>query len=1054
MQHGLQAHGPDKEMDPPMANDEAKSRGKMSPGPPERILALGQETPDRPAIEHGGRTVSYGELRALVLRASSELRRLGADAGANAGEDPVGVAMTPSIELVATVLAIQCAGFPYLPLPLEESPASRRDAILADGEPWLVIGDETHSCLLPGSARVMLWKNLVDNTVPAETEAGAWPEDDDLGYLIYTSGSTGTPKGVEMRWGALANLIAWQACDARLGRAARTALFTPLTFDVSFQEMAGTLVTGGTLVVLDPALRRDPTSLARALGEERIERLYLPFVALQSLAEAASAVAVTPTTLVDVITAGEQLKVTPEIRRFFASIGGAALHNHYGPAETHVVTTHTLLGDPREWPELPPIGVPVTGVQVLALDEKGVEAAPGVPGELLLGGECLARGYRNLPDETQARFVPDPRPEGAGLLYRTGDVGRRTADGSYEWIGRSDDQVKVRGHRVELGEVESVLSRHEGVRQIVVAPRESGASRELIAYVQGEVDAEVAGQAASETLETWRGIWDRTYTESGASPEAASDPTFDTSGWNSSLTGEPIPVHHMREWVDSTVERILALKPRRVLEVGCGTGLLLHRIAPHCAHYAGLDYSQPMIDRLSETLAGQVGESSVSLSCAPAHNLAGEVDEPVDLVVMNSVLQHFPSPGYLLDVLEAAISIAAPGGRIFVGDITPHGFREAFFTWLEAPEGLVDGAERAALRERVQRRLALDRELTLDPAFFDLLGAALPRVSRVEVQARKGRKHNELTNFRYDVILHLDRAGEPVTRKDLSWVTLDADSQSTENLVELAGSGLCVRGVPNVRTRVPWQRMDELTGDAVDEERVFLDPDQIYEAAGRRGTALEIRPDRECRTFSVGPPGACAPNLVDPEAALGREALLRRLSAYASNPLRERTARDLFPRLRQFAEQQLPDYMRPAAYVLLDTFPRTSSGKVDRRRLPSPGHRRPELSTSYFAPRTDLEKATERVWREVLELDRIGIDDSFFELGGNSIGVVTLAARLGRVLGREVPVLAIFEHPTVRSFAARLERPARSTAGSRQGARGALTRDAYRHRRNRRVSRG
>ncbi|MEE4175805.1 MAG: amino acid adenylation domain-containing protein [Xanthomonadales bacterium] len=1035
----------------------------MRPGPLERILALGQEQSDRPAILQDGQTLSYGELRESVLRLSAGIHRRGSEAGVTAGHDPVAVALAPSIDLVTTVLAVLHSGFPYLPLPLETMPASRREAIVADGAPWLILADRAGRAFYGEQANVQGLSDLLADARAAAIEEGTGLATDELGYVIYTSGSTGTPKGVEMRWGALANLVSWQVTDARLGKAARTAMLTPLTFDVSFQEIMGTLMTGGTLVVLDPELRRDSVSLARTLQRESVERLFLPFVALQALAEAANSFAAAPTALADIVTAGEQLKVTPEIVQFFESLQGAALHNHYGPAETHVVTVHCLRGEPRRWPELPPIGTPITGVEVLVMDGQGAEAAPGEPGELFLGGACLARGYRNLPEETRARFVPDPRPGATGILYRTGDLGRRREDGVFEWIGRSDDQVKIRGHRVEPGEVESVLNRHEGVRQIAVVPRRSGASHELIAYIRGEVPGDVAGEAHAHALETWRGVWDRTYGEASPEratppdgvPEAVADPTFDTSGWNSSLTGERIPDAHMREWVDCTVERILAFEPRRVLEIGCGSGLLLHRVATHCEHYTGIDYSQAVIDQLSNTLDRQgVSAQAVSLVCAAAHEVADRIEDPVDLVVLNSVLQHFPSPAYLLDVLERAVAVTSPAGRIFIGDVTPRAFREAFFSWLEAPEAPVADTERAGVRERVQRRLSLDRELTLDPAFFDLLGAALPRVARVEVQVKRGRRRNELTDFRYDVTLHLD-AGDPVAvSEDMTWSALDEASRTPEGLIRLVRSGARIGGVPNERTRTPWQRADELAGITGEADQQAVDPNELFDAADRLGIPLALRPETGSRTLTVAPAGAGIPDTITGHGGEDRPALLRRLAVHASNPLRDRVARVLVPQLRAFAEQELPEYMRPATYVLLDAFPRTSSGKIDRRQLPAPGHRRPELATSYAAPRTQLENTLAGIWGDVLALERIGIDDSFFELGGNSIGVVTVAARLTGELGREVPIPMLFEHPTVRTLAARLEAPVTAPSSMERGARGARTRAAYRHRRNRRVARG
>jgi acyl carrier protein len=350
--------------------------------------------------------------------------------------------------------------------------------------------------------------------------------------------------------------------------------------------------------------------------------------------------------------------------------------------------------------------------------------------------------------------------------------------------------------------------------------------------------------------------------------------------------------------------------------------------------------------------------------------------------------------------------------------------------------------------------MALDRELTVDPPVFDLLGAHLPRVARVEVQARKGRERNELTDFRYDVILHLDDPGELSASVPTSWPALGEGDRSVDGVLKLVRAGTRINGVPNARTKTPWRRADELSDAVPASEETFLDPNDLFTAAERQGMALEIRPDTGSRTFSVGPLGSFALPPADDGDPADRQALLSRLSEHASNPLRDRAARELFPRLREFAARELPDYLRPSAYVLLEHFPRTASGKVDRRRLPSPDHQRPELSTPYAAPGSELEKTTERVWRDVLGLDRIGIDDSFFELGGNSLGVVTLAAKLGQELGREIPVVTLFEHPTVRAFAARLAAPAAPAAVVGRGVRGAQVRDAYRHQRNRRVARG
>jgi amino acid adenylation domain-containing protein len=303
---------------------------------------------------------------------------------------------------------------------------------------------------------------------------------ENLAYVIYTSGSTGRPKAVMMSHRAISNLVAFQlsSTNAKL----RTLQFASLNFDVSVQEMFTTWCVGATLVLVDEQTRRDPGALLRVVVEQQVERLFLPFVALQHLAEASEAEGIVPRDLREVITAGEQLKITPAIERLFEKLEGCHLDNHYGPTETHLATMWRLQGAAREWPRLPPIGGPIANVQVYVLDEHYRPVPPGVVGELYIGGEGLARGYFNRPDQTAERFIPNPFSIEAGQrLYRTGDLVRRFERGRLEYAGRSDRQVKVRGFRVEVGEIEATLKLHRDVRQAVVTDWDREDGRKLLA---------------------------------------------------------------------------------------------------------------------------------------------------------------------------------------------------------------------------------------------------------------------------------------------------------------------------------------------------------------------------------------------------------------------------------------------------------------------------------------------------------------------------------------------------------------------------------------------
>ncbi len=301
-------------------------------------------------------------------------------------------------------------------------------------------------------------------------------------YAIYTSGSTGKPKGVELTHAGLSNLIQWQSAQPGLRESSRTLQFASLSFDVSFQELFTTWAQGGTVVLVDEELRRDLPQLARFIATDSIERVYLPYAALQPLADSIATSGLNYS-VKDVIVAGEQLQVTPSIKQMFATLGGARLHNHYGPSETHVVTAFTLTDDPEQWMPLPPIGKPVTNTKVYVLDVNRAPLPVGVPGELYLGGVQVAKGYIHRPDLTTEKFIADPFMPGQ-RMYKTGDRVRFLPDGNLEYLGRTDDQLKWRGFRIEPGEIEAQLAEYATVQQASVLLREdTPGDKRLVAYL-------------------------------------------------------------------------------------------------------------------------------------------------------------------------------------------------------------------------------------------------------------------------------------------------------------------------------------------------------------------------------------------------------------------------------------------------------------------------------------------------------------------------------------------------------------------------------------------
>jgi amino acid adenylation domain-containing protein len=468
----------------PLSGDERRVLLEWGTGPAEHaadrcvhrsFAEQAVRAPDAVAVECGPDQVSYAELDRRSDRLARRLRRMGVRP-----EVRVGLLLDRSIELATAVLAVLKAGGAYLPLD-PAYPRERLAFMLDDARAPVLVTKQRWRDRLPVGAAGVLSLDAADDLPDGEGE-GPVAVPDNLAYVIYTSGSTGRPKGVMMTHRCLVNLLSWQLRDPTFAPGRRVLQFTSPSFDVSFQETFSTWLSGGTLVIAPDDVRADSARLDAFLREQRIGRLFLPYVALRHLAEAAAGGA--PDSLREVITAGEQLRVTPGLATLFGVPGAPTLENQYGPSESHVVTAFTLGGVPTGWPALPPIGRPIANACAYVLGASLRLLPMGVPGELYLGGVSLGRGYLGHADLTAERFVPDPFGPPGSRMYRTGDRARWRADGELEFLGRVDQQVKIRGFRVEPGEVEAALREHPTVRDAAVAAWEQEAGdRRLVAYV-------------------------------------------------------------------------------------------------------------------------------------------------------------------------------------------------------------------------------------------------------------------------------------------------------------------------------------------------------------------------------------------------------------------------------------------------------------------------------------------------------------------------------------------------------------------------------------------
>jgi len=443
-----------------------------------------ERTPEATALVCEDEQLSYRELNEKANQVAHHLRKLGVGP-----ESLVGIMMERSVEMIVSLLGVLKAGGAYVPLDAEY-PRERLSFMLRDSGCRVLLIQERLMDALPAhdvnDVKVVCLDGEGAEFVEESREnpaSGASAEN--LAYVIYTSGSTGLPKGVAMQHRPLVNLIEWQHNELKLSPKARTLQISSLSFDASFNESFATWRSGGVLILISEELRRDAERLLRLVAEEKVERLFLPFVTLQQLAEAFGTSDGLSLCLREVLSTAEQLHISPAIAHMFKSLHGCTLFNEYGPSETHVVTAFTLSGLPDTWDALPPIGVPIANTQIYLLDRYLQPVPIGVPGELYIAGANLARGYLNQPVATAEKFIPNPFGDKPGTrIYNTGDLACYLPDGNIKYLGRRDEQIKLRGFRVEPAEVEAVLTEHDEVREVVVvAHGRTIDDKRLLAYI-------------------------------------------------------------------------------------------------------------------------------------------------------------------------------------------------------------------------------------------------------------------------------------------------------------------------------------------------------------------------------------------------------------------------------------------------------------------------------------------------------------------------------------------------------------------------------------------
>lgn len=961
----------------------------------------------------------------------------------------VGVFSSRSCETIVAFLAVLKANLSYVPLD-SKIPAGRMESIVSafQTRKLVLVGNCAHVPSIDmDDLEFVRIQDALDQTSQSTSKLNTPPSSSSLAYVMFTSGSTGKPKGVMVEHEAILRVVKDSNIMQHLTANGAMAHITNIAFDVSAWEIYGALLNGGTLVCIDTLTVLDYEELARVFAKENIQSaIFTPALFKLCLLECPSTIGQLDTLLV----AGD--KVDPQdVSAARAFIRGSFI-NAYGPTENTIFSTYYCLPNNERCANGVPIGRAISNSGAHVMDSKMRLVPLGVIGELIVTGEGLARGYIN-PEQNTDRFIYVDIGGSSVRAYRTGDYVRyRPSDGQLEFFGRIDGQVKVRGHRIELGEIEHVLRTNNSAVNdaVVLLQQQQGRDPQIVGFVtipesamREAAEEQPTGDDENKHVEEWQDlIFGHAYT--ATDDLEASTIGRDFIGWISMYDGAEIDKEEMNEWLDETIVAIRnGCDPGSVLELGTGTGMILFNLIDGLQSYIGLEPSGQAVDFVMQTSKSIPAlANKVHMYKATATDI-GQLDKSPtpDLIVVNSVAQYFPSRDYLTRVIEEVLELKSLK-TIFFGDVRSHALYEQF--QVTKTMHLIGDM---ATKEEYSRRMAdikqSEMELLVDPTFFTALASRLPHlIAHVEILPKKMKATNELSCYRYAAVIHTKRSDDVVRDQvyeinENEWVDFMAHNLDSESLLQMlqrssSSSVVAVGNIPYEKTIVERHVIDALNnknGSLYDHDWVIsarkkaqscpsLSAVDLVTIAEQAGYRVELS---WARQHSLRGGIDAVFHQYKPINDGGRvlfnfptEDHSRPAQSLASQPLRQRLKVKIADELRESVMERLPAYMVPQTIKILEKMPINANGKVDRKALTE------SISTQMVAqgpkrqPTKEIEQQMQKLWAQVLNIDAsiIGLDDSFFQLGGDSIAAMKLvgATRKAKI---SLTVSDIFKLPTL-----------------------------------------
>ncbi|MBP9743123.1 MAG: amino acid adenylation domain-containing protein, partial [Burkholderiales bacterium] len=991
-----------------------------------------EKTPDNIAVIYENYKLTYSELNQRANQLAHYIKHH----YHICPDDLIGLFLNRSENILIGILAVLKSGGAYVPID-PNYPDGRIHYILEDTQVKVILGDSFHKNRLEqlnkydqDSLPVLFIDDFYDIHKPpivAIPNPQTAVVSNNLAYVIYTSGTTGNPKGVEIEHSSFVNTIVGIKETYFSNNHANTYSVTNYTFDIFGLEYALPLICGSRLCVGN-------------LDFMRLDCSKYDFIQMTPSICNIKLGCLINTSNVMVLIGGERLEINLVNKLVRKNINYI---NLYGPTETTIWSLSKLNKSSKKQNKKQKIsiGKPLPNQQFYILNSTNLNIVPmGAIGELYIGGASVARGYRNNFKLTTEKFVPTPfllnnsKPK----LYKTGDLVKLFNNGNVAYIGRNDLQIKIHGQRIELREIENALSLYTGIKQCVVTLKYKNnlAANYLVGYYIKEFQTN--SKDSSQLITNWKNIYDAAYSRLDIT-----DYKNNFIGWNSSYTGQPIPHTEMSEWREDIIIRIANLHPKRILEIGSGSGLLLFKlINNNCEHYYACDLSEQAIKYTKNIIASLGYSSKFTAFVSSADNIPfADLSKLYDTVILNSVIQYFPSLQYLEELILKVIDNIDTIGRIFIGDIRDFRLLECFaYSVLSFKNSVVDVPD-------IEYFKLKEKELLISPEYFFYLKNNNSYISSVELLPKLGNAINEMNCYRYDVILHINKkvnnspsavnclekadvklsfgVKEITAFSETKELIRQIDSNRFKKVIDIlnlltsnSDEDLYIK-YPNFRVAREYIKYKhlynnecKLTSTQVD---TLLNIEQLTKMFHQAGYKMQLYLDIESPLYL---------NIVASKRIQLEKIMINypqyfiNQRNFANAPMQNIKSLDnqYNEGLRKYLETKLPDYMIPHYLIQVNNIPLNSNGKIDYNLLPNPDF---IVSDTYVAPTTDLEKELCGIFSQILNIaiDQIGIKDNFFKIGGNSILAIKLIAKINNQLKFKIKVIDVFIRNTVQSLA-------------------------------------